>query len=213
MNSSWNKHYLREKSQLFYPDENLIRIAKSQYKNIEQNNNHFAVDLGCGTGRHLGLLQDIGFKNIYGLDISLNGLKKAKNHFSSPVVQSNNTAIPIKENNIDFLIAWGSLHYNLKTDLALMLKEIHRVLKKGGIFAATLRSVNDSYLKQGKNIGNNQWQTNLNDINGALVSFYSEIEINEYLSIFKNFSYGLIERTIMGDLSKKISHWIIKAEK
>ncbi len=209
---SWNNHYLREKSRLSFPDENLVRMLK---KNIEDNKidlENFAVDLGCGSGRHLDLLDKLGFISSIGLDYSLNALKTYQNNLQ-PLVQCNNKHIPLKNNSAGLVIAWGSLHYNHKEDLPIMLDEIHRILTKGGIFMATLRSQRDTCLRKGTHLGNDIWQTNLTDISGAITSFFSEDEVNHYLKGYRNLKYGLIERTIIGDLKKTISHWAIYSEK
>jgi hypothetical protein len=94
-----------------------------------------------------------------------------------------------------------------------MLDEIKFILKTNGLFFATLRSSRDTHLKRGEHKGNNEWITDLNDISGSSVSFYSEEELQKEFSIFSHFEYGLIERSIIGDINKIISHWIISAKK
>ncbi len=213
MSVEWNNHYKKEKSVLSYPDENLVRLLKKKKEILQNPNNLTVVDLGCGSGRHVKLIKDLGVDNVIGMDYSLNGLKITSENFSSHVIQNDNKKIPLKSNSVDIIVAWGSLHYNKKQDLPIMIKEIYRVLKKDGIFYGTIRSSNDSYLKKGKHLGNDCWQTDLKDIKGSITSFYDEEELNKQFEIFNNLNYGLIERTILGDLTKKISHWVIEAGK
>jgi SAM-dependent methyltransferase len=73
MNAEWNSHYTNDKSKLTYPDENLVRLIKKNY-NLYNAENSTALDLGCGTGRHLKLLGECGFKKIIGTDSSFNAL-------------------------------------------------------------------------------------------------------------------------------------------
>jgi hypothetical protein len=94
-----------------------------------------------------------------------------------------------------------------------MITEILRILKKSGIFLGTLRSSRDTYLKKGTNLGNDVWQTSLADIEGSISAFFCEEEIRSIFSQFETVQLGLSERTIMGDLDKLISHWIIRAIK
>lgn len=205
---SWDNHYTRIKSELLYPDENLVRLLN---KTVREPGTMTAVDLGCGSGRHLKLLSDIGVARIVGLDMSNGALAISRKTGQALLAQANNTRLPLKDDTADIIIAWGSLHYNVKSDLAPMLTEIIRTLKKDGYLFATLRSSRDTYLKRGKHLGNDTWITDLKDISGSTASFYSENEIKKELSVFSEYSYGLIERTLMGDMSSIISHWIIQA--
>jgi len=50
-------------------------------------------------------------------------------------------------------------------------------------------------------------------LTGTVVSFFNEDELKDIFSIFESFSYGWMERTVIGDTSKVISHWIISAKK
>ncbi len=210
-NSKWNNHYKNDKSILSYPDENLVRLIKKNY--TEQTAQKlFALDLGCGTGRHLKLLGECGFKNIAGTDSSINALTHSGKH-SGYLINCDNRYLPLKTNSMDLIIAWGSLHYNNKTDLPVMLDEIKFILKTNGLFFATLRSSRDTHLKRGEDKGNNEWITDLNDISGSSASFYTEEELKNEFSLFSQIEYGIIERSVMGDLSKIISHWVISARK
>ena len=208
----WEKHYQNKRSELNFPDENLVRLLNKFI--ISNYSDHlYAVDLGCGSGRHLKLLNDLGIANIIGMDSSITALNISGKHFNCPLVQNDNLRIPLKNNSIDIFLAWGSLHYNTKSDLHLMLDEIRRILNNEGQLFATLRSANDTYLKRGKHIGNDTWITDLDDLDGSTVSFFNEPELEKAFSNFTFFEYGLIERSLIGDTKKIISHWVVHAKK
>ena len=210
---SWDKHYTSAKSELLYPDENLVRLLKKHIISTADASAMTAVDLGCGSGRHLKLLAELGVTAIVGIDASFRALAMSGKHHPGPLLQANNRNLPLKDRAADIIIAWGSLHYGSKTDLIVMLEEIQRILKQGGCLFATLRSSRDTYLKRGRHMGNDTWITNLEEIKGSITSFYSEDELKTAFSIFSEFSYGLIERTIIGDMSSLISHWVIQSRK
>jgi ubiquinone/menaquinone biosynthesis C-methylase UbiE len=210
---NWNSHYSNEKSDIQYPDENLVRLLK---KNLPQTATHpsiTAIDLGCGSGRHLKLLCDLRIGRIIGLDPSLNALLLSRTRFSGHLLIGDNRQLPIRNAAVDIVIAWGSLHYGRKEELPKMLGEISRILAPGGHLFATLRTNRDTYLKKGRHIGNDTWITGLADINGTIASFYREEELTHEFSLFGTLEYGLAERTLVGNTGSLISHWVVHAIK
>jgi len=209
----WEDHYTSARSELHYPDENLVRLLAKSLSRTAAPAGTTAVDLGCGSGRHIKLLSELGFPHVIGTDASYNALALSRKWGPALLLQADNRRIPLKSASADIIIAWGSLHYSVKDDLPGMLEEICRVLKKGGALCATLRSSRDSHLKRGKDLGNDTWITDLNDIQGSIASFYTEDELVAAFARFGQINYGLIERTLVGDLSSLISHWVIEARK
>ena len=209
--NDWNSHYNKSKSDLAYPDENLVRLLASNYSEADNKADLNVLDIGCGSGRHLMLLKNSGFKNIYGTDYSINALSLSSEYFPSSLINCDNRKLPFPDDSFDVAVAWGSLHYSDKNDFEIMLGEINRILKKGARLFATLRNERDSYLKTGTHLGQGTWKTGLDDLSGTTVSFFSEEEVKKYFSIFRDCSYGWMERTIVGDTSKVISHWVISA--
>jgi len=211
--SEWNSHYKKNKSVLSYPDENLVRLVAREIKNLGGGSRLNAIDIGCGSGRHMALLEESGITGVYGSDYSFNALNICRDAGFPLVINCDNKYLPFREETFDIAVAWGSLHYSSKEDMRLMLGEIKRIMKSGGSLFATLRRDNDTYLRTGKHLGNNTWRTGLDDLTGTVASFFNEDELKDIFSIFKNFSYGWMERTIIGDTDKVISHWIISANK
>lgn len=214
MNSrdQWNSHYTRNKSSLFYPDENLVRMISAHIQNTKFENPLLAIDIGCGSGRHIKLLHELGIEHIIGSDYSINALVQSQT-FTKGLIQCQNDFLPLKDSTFDIAVSWGSLHYTTKDNFLIQINEIKRILKNSGSLFGTLRSSNDSMLKSGIEITPGTWKTDLNDISGSIVSFYSEDELKKAFSIFTNFSYGIIERTQLNAIDKRISHWYFKADK
>lgn len=213
MKTDWNTHYKKDKSILSYPDENLVRLVMKELQNYQSVADLNAIDIGCGSGRHIAFLQNSGLKNIYGTDNSFNALELCKDFNSKQLINCDNRNIPLHDEIFDISVAWGSLHYSTKLEIIPMIAEIKRITKTGGAIFATLRNDKDTYLKTGKHLGNNTWQTGLNDLTGTVVSFYCEDELKKLFYGFSELKYGWMERTIIGDTSKVISHWIISARK
>ncbi len=211
--STWNAHYSKGRSDIQYPDENLVRLLKKNILLLQGRAAATAIDLGCGSGRHLSLLHDLKINAIIGMDPSWNAITLSRTHFSGSLLLGDNNHIPLKDASADIAIAWGSLHYNRKEQLPLMLAEISRILTPRGHLFATLRTNRDTYMRKGKNIGNDTWITDLDDINGTVASFYAEDEMVRGFSLFGTLEYGLVERTLIGNTSALISHWVVHAIK
>jgi ubiquinone/menaquinone biosynthesis C-methylase UbiE len=94
-----------------------------------------ALDAGCGGGRYTLALKKLGCEHIIGVDISINSIELAKkmNPFNKSEVNFLNASVlelPFDSETFDFVFSNGVLHHTLNSDQGL--KEIYRVLKKGG---------------------------------------------------------------------------------
>jgi ubiquinone/menaquinone biosynthesis C-methylase UbiE len=208
----WDAHYRRDRSALAYPDENLVRLTAAFLKGRDAAA-LAALDLGCGSGRHIGTLLEMGLGAVTGVDYSMEALAGCAARYPAALVRADNTALPFRDGSADLVVTWGSLHYSDKKAMKAMLGEIHRVLKKGGWHVGTLRSARDTHLRRGKHLGDNVWITDLADLESSTVSFYDEEELREALSLYRESAYGIMERTVPGDMARVISHWYYRAEK
>ncbi|HII60011.1 TPA: methyltransferase domain-containing protein [Methanocaldococcus jannaschii] len=113
-----------------------MRIVEREIIQKEIKDGDFVLDIGCGTGEQLKILN-----NAVGLDISLEMAKIAKNKTNKPVVVANAEFLPFKNKSFDKAISFfGALnHCNLKR----ALREVNRVLKDDGIFIFTVANIYD----------------------------------------------------------------------
>ena len=105
------------------------------------------IDLGCGTGWYLKNISEFGYQ-MFGIDSSGLLVKEARQHnTSNGVLIETGDILNLKfaPESFDFVYCINSLHH-LKNDLELdtAFSEIHRILKKGGIFI--LHELNVFYL-------------------------------------------------------------------
>jgi len=125
-------------------------------KNIERNKS--ILDVGCGFGRHLKLLSDIT-KEISGIDWDKEAVKDAKKNLSKfknvKIFLEDAQKMHFKKNSFDYVICIGNTFGDFGKDKLKILKEIKRVVKRGGkiIISVYSEKALKTRLKQYKKIG------------------------------------------------------------
>lgn len=99
------------------------------------------LDLGCGIGQYTKYFLDKGFE-VISSGISTLALNKLKESIdASCVIQMDmEKNFPFKENEFELVFANLSIHYFDKAHTEKILKEVKRVLKKGGYFIGSVNS-------------------------------------------------------------------------
>ncbi|MFX1299051.1 MAG: methyltransferase domain-containing protein [Promethearchaeota archaeon] len=101
------------------------------------------LDLACGSGRHILYLAELGFE-VYGLDFSNEGIKKAKSQLiekklhAELFVNSMYKKFPFTDNFFDAIICIRAIHHNTISKIRIAIKEIERVLKPNGLILITV---------------------------------------------------------------------------
>lgn len=99
------------------------------------------LDVGCGQGTLLAAAEN--YVGTYGIDISKEAIKKAgKNARKTRFKVSSAENIPFPAGYFDYIVCMGSLEHFV--DINKALKEMKRVLKKGG--KALIHVPNSEYL-------------------------------------------------------------------
>ena len=108
--------------------------------NIERNKN--ILDAGCGGGYIINWLNESGYKNIWGFDLSLSGIevaKKTNNDFGGRFAEHNayEKSLPtdFPENNYDIVISTEVIEHLYSP--STYMKNINFWLKKGGYLILT----------------------------------------------------------------------------
>jgi len=93
------------------------------------------MELFCGRGNGLKALELLGFTSTEGVDLSLNLLRR----YDGParLYRGDCRALLCEDESRDTILIHGGLHHLavLPDDLEQVLRESHRVLKAGGVFA------------------------------------------------------------------------------
>ena len=114
--------------------------------------------------------------------------KSATNKITTKVWDVRN-GIPYKNNTFDGCFSHMLYCMALTTSEIIKLnKEVHRVLKPGGINIFTVRHTGDGDYKKGKHIGEDLYE---ND--GFIVHYFSQEKVNSLLNGFKNITLEKFE--------------------
>jgi len=134
----------------------VIRFLKKTYKEPDKK---VILDFGCGSGRNTALMSEMGFNKVIALDCSKQCLDLTKSNFkfnnNIEYVLNNLLDIPLEDDSIDCIVAWGALYISLKKEREKLLKEMKRVLKTDGMLLANFRGLNDDLYGKGKEIEKN----------------------------------------------------------
>jgi ubiquinone/menaquinone biosynthesis C-methylase UbiE len=117
---------------LLYPA--LRGIRKVVTKELYPHQNKKIIDLCCGTGNQLKILEKNGFTDLHGLDLSPDMLRVAKkgNHQFS-IYERDATKTEFESDSFDLVILSFAIHEKERHIHEQMVAEAHRILKKGGI--------------------------------------------------------------------------------
>lgn len=89
------------------------------------------LEVGANTGNQLLLLQSMGFKNLYGIEIQDYAVETAKGRTQNiNLIQGSAFDIPYKDNFFDFVFTSGVLIHISPQNLPIALSEIYRCTKK-----------------------------------------------------------------------------------
>lgn len=84
------------------------------------------LDVGCGNGYFLSYIKDLPF-NLYGIDLSEEGIKVAQKRVNANLRVGNITKLPYNDNEFDYTVSTEVLEHI--TDLESVVREIARVTK------------------------------------------------------------------------------------
>jgi D-alanine-D-alanine ligase len=121
----------------------------------------YILDLACGQGRHSLELARQGYTNIFGLDRSHYLIRKAKTIMMQEGLKVNfkegdARKLPFQTDSFDVVMILGNSfgYFETTQDDMLILKEVRRILKPGGLFLIDV--ADGSYLK--KNYSPRSWE-------------------------------------------------------
>jgi len=130
---------------------------------FKRHNIKNVLDLGCGAGRHCAYLAKKGF-DVIGVDVSKSALRMANKWVRKErlknvaFMRGTMTNIPFRNRHFDAVISISVIHHAVKKDIMKTIVEVHRILKKNGVFLANLTSMKDPRYGAGQKVENNTFR-------------------------------------------------------
>ncbi|PIP23314.1 MAG: hypothetical protein COX90_02035 [Candidatus Nealsonbacteria bacterium CG_4_10_14_0_2_um_filter_38_17] len=135
----WNKIFKEYGKFFTKPQEDIPKIVKLfREKGVKK-----ALDLGCGSGRHIVYLAKHGFE-VYGIDIAPKGIGITKSWLKKEKLKARlkigniYKKLPYPNNFFDALISIQVLNHNRIGNIRKLIKEIERILKPEGLIFITV---------------------------------------------------------------------------
>lgn len=168
-------------------------------------NNQRVLEIGCGMGLHASLFAKAGAK-ITTMDLTHRAAHLAHCRFvlsqtPTSVIQADGEVLPFPDQTFDRVWSWGVIHHSNRTEA--ITKEIHRVLKKDGLFQAMvyhrcsvrywlIGGIQHGILK-GKFLQMNLAEVNQSFTDGAIARHYTKKEIYQLLKNFKHIRCRILQ--------------------
>jgi SAM-dependent methyltransferase len=211
----WDTLHEQPRFRPIYPNEHVVRFLMPNRDNAHKAR---VLDLGAGGGRHLKLIAELGFEP-YGLDISLTGLRHARETCVGVgrrpvVIKGSMLALPFGDGSFDLVISFGVFYYGTASEMKQAISELARVLRDEGKAFLVLRTTSDYRFGKGDKIEPQTFRLNIYDTNehGTVQHFLSETDVPEYFRAFSQLSFERTEATF-GGRQHANSDWLITVQK
>lgn len=164
------------------------------------------LDLGCGIDQYSKRLMEYGY-TVISADISEIALKKVSEFNQHIKKVDMREEMPFEDSSIDLVFANLSIHYFSDEDTQKLMKEIKRILKKGGLFIGSVNGIQgyEKIKDTAIELERHYWFNK-----NKYVRLFDKEEIEKYLSIFK--ILNIEERETVRFKHKK-NYWVFFVQK
>jgi len=193
--TEWNQILRKKWYSQEEPDELVVSFATFLKK---KNKKAQILDLGFGAGRNLIYMASQRF-TVHGLEISDTGINFTKERFKKRnlkayVAKGDMHSLPYISSCFDAVICLFNIYHQKLEGIQNTILEIHRVLRKGGIFLTNFHSKRSGMYGKGVKAEKDTFIRQNGAEKGVAHHFTDEEEIMKLLKDFKNVSIELREQ-------------------
>ncbi|MGD8562279.1 MAG: class I SAM-dependent methyltransferase [Desulfarculaceae bacterium] len=157
---AWERNYQQGRFNK-YPFDKVVSFVFRNLGKLTPRDSVKVLDLGCGGGTHAKFLTDEGFA-YWGIDGSAEAVRLTKERIKdcptlTQVQQGDFCALPYENDFFDAVIDRQSMAHNSWQDIQTIVKEIHRVLRPGGLYYGQSFSNQHPDLEFGRHLGENDY--------------------------------------------------------
>jgi ubiquinone/menaquinone biosynthesis C-methylase UbiE len=141
---------------------NIPQEIERFYEFIEKSDFEKKI-LDCGVGGfepNIAVFCERGYE-AHGVEISDAQMERAQkyaeeNNHDYKIVKADMRELPYEDESFSFVYSYNSIEHLTKTGTKKAVKEMLRVLKKGGLLYINFQSSDSAFKKEGKDIGDNE---------------------------------------------------------
>lgn len=154
------------------------------------------LDIGCGTGKYLKILQSAGFKTD-GIDSSETAIEMTRSLLGhdSNILLADMFDFEIPKNQYDLIISISTIHHGAKINIQSLINKIHDSLLDNGSIFITVPDLENgkkwNTFKDHQEIEDGTFSPMAGPEKGLSHSFYTEEQVRELFSQFKNLQLDL----------------------
>ncbi len=185
-----------------YPPEEVVRFVARNFGKVPVRSAVKILEVGCGPGANVWYLAREGY-SAYGVDGSPVAIEQAlqclnKEHLKAQVITGDAMHLPFDDNYFDGVLDVECVYANTLQDARVILGEIKRVLKPGGLFFSKtfMAGMQESSLRSGYGV----------------IRFTAEEEIKDLYGGFDIISVDHLLRS-EGNRRHEIKEWLIIGRK
>lgn len=162
-------------------------------EDLDKHKNTKFLDLGCGIGPDTLYLIERGYK-VISVDYSEEAIYNINNNIKGGEgkVMDMNNKFTFEDNSFEIIIADISLQFFNEEKTKHIMKEIKRILKKGGLLITRVPSINDINFGSGKGI---ELEKRYFDQGSMTKRFFNEEDLKTFFSIIGKFTF--VEKTMV----------------
>ncbi|PRY13300.1 methyltransferase family protein [Pontibacter ummariensis] len=187
----WEQSYSRQENYIFYPKEEVVKFLNRFVKKktgVDTYQNHLVeeqklkgLDLGCGIGRQVILLEEFGIEG-YGVDIASNALKMAQElaqslgfELADRFVLLQKAELPFHDNFFDIAICDSVLDSMEFSNARKYMQELNRTVKRLVYLSLICTDASSGF-------GARDMLVQSEHEKGTIQSFYNERRINRLIA-------------------------------